>query len=127
LVPDAVLDRETDGIRQDAGGDCRDRGGAGSAAVRRRAALSVEFLSEPEFVAAVLPPPLEAVEEPRMRAMVGRWASNGVGDFSGGTIYVAARHEGIAGEYQLAQFIDGDVPLIYGRELFGEPKKLGAG
>jgi acetoacetate decarboxylase len=88
--------------------------------------LSVEFLSDPDFVAAVLPPPLEAVEQPRMRAMVGRWASNGVGDFKGGTIYVAAQHEGVVGEYQLAQFIDRDVPLIYGREMFGEPKKLGA-
>jgi hypothetical protein len=35
--------------------------------------LSVEFLVAPEFVAAVLPPPLEPVTEPRMRAMVGRW------------------------------------------------------
>ncbi len=88
--------------------------------------LSVEFLSDPDFVAAVLPPPLEAVEEPRMRAMVGRWQSNGVGDFKGGTIYVAARHEGVSGEYQLAQFMDRDVSVIYGRDLFGEPKKIGA-
>lgn len=88
--------------------------------------LSVEFLGDPDFVAAVLPPPLEALAEPRMRAMVGRWQSNGVGDFKGGTIYVAARHEGIVGEYQLAQFMDRDVSVIYGRDLFGEPKKVGA-
>jgi acetoacetate decarboxylase len=87
--------------------------------------LSVEFLSDPEFVAAVLPPPLEPPAEPRMRAMVGRWSSNSVGDFHGGTVYVAARHEGIAGEYQLSQFMDRDVPTIYGRDLFGEPKKVG--
>ncbi|HUB98745.1 MAG TPA: acetoacetate decarboxylase family protein [Solirubrobacterales bacterium] len=88
--------------------------------------LSVEFLSDPAFVAAVLPPPLEAVEQPRMRAMAGRWESNCVGDFHGGTIYVAARHQGIEGEYQLSQFIDRDVPTIFGRDLFGEPKKFGA-
>jgi acetoacetate decarboxylase len=58
--------------------------------------------------------------------MVGRWESNGVGDFAGGTIYVSARHEDVVGEYQLAQFIDGDAPTIYGRDLFGEPKKIGA-
>ena len=34
---------------------------------------------------------------PRVRAMVGRWQSNCVGDFYGGSIYVAARHEGDRG------------------------------
>ena len=47
--------------------------------------LSVEFLADPDFVATILPPPLEPVAEPRMRAMVGRWQSNCVGDFAGGT------------------------------------------
>ena len=31
---------------------------------------------------------------PRVSAMVGRWQSNCVGDFFGGAIYVAARHDG---------------------------------
>ena len=56
--------------------------------------------------------------------MVGRWQSNCVGDFYGGSIYVAARHEGIEGEYVLAMYMDNDVPTIYGRDLFGEPKKI---
>ena len=56
--------------------------------------------------------------------MVGRWQSNCVGDFYGGSIYVAARHEGIDGEYVLAMYMDNDVPTIYGRDLFGEPKKI---
>jgi acetoacetate decarboxylase len=86
--------------------------------------LSVEFLTDESVVAEVLPPPLEPSEAPAVRAMVGRWQSNCVGDFYGGSIYVAARHEGIEGEYVLAMFMDGDVPMIYGRDLFGEPKKL---
>ena len=56
--------------------------------------------------------------------MVGRWQSNCVGDFFGGSIYVAAKHEGIEGEYVLAMYMDNDIPMIYGRDLFGEPKKL---
>jgi acetoacetate decarboxylase len=88
--------------------------------------LSVDFLTDPEFVAEVLPPPLEAVEQPRMRAMVGRWESNCVGDFFGATIYVAARHDGIDGEYQLAQYMDRDAPTIFGRDVFGEPKRVAA-
>jgi acetoacetate decarboxylase len=86
--------------------------------------LSVDFLTEPEFAAAVVPPPLEPAQTPRVTAMIGRWQSNCVGDFHGGAIYVAARHGDVEGDYVLAMYMDGDVPTIYGRDLFGEPKKL---
>jgi acetoacetate decarboxylase len=86
--------------------------------------FSVEFLSDESVVAELLPPPLEPTETPAVRAMVGRWQSNCVGDFYGGSIYVAAQHEGIAGEYVLAMYMNSDVPTIYGRDLFGEPKKI---
>ena len=87
--------------------------------------LAVEFLSDPDFIAAVLPPPLEPLDEPRMRAMVGRWESNCCGDFAGGTVYIMVRYEGVEGDYNLSQFMDRDAPTIYGRDLFGEPKKVG--
>src|SRR6201999_2263598 len=86
--------------------------------------LSVEFLTDESVIAEVLPPPLEAADAPAVRAMVGRWQSNCVGDFYGGAIYVAAKHDGIDGEYVLAMYMDNDVPTIYGRDLFGEPKKI---
>jgi acetoacetate decarboxylase len=86
--------------------------------------LSVEFLSDPELLAAILPPPLEPVAAPRMRAMVGRWGSSCVGDFAGGTVYVTCSHDGLEGEYNLAQYMDGDAPTIFGRDFFGEPKKM---
>lgn len=86
--------------------------------------FSVEFLSDERVVAEVLPPPLEPTDTPAVRAMIGRWQSNCVGDFYGGSIYVAAQHEGVVGEYVLAMYMDNDVPTIYGRDLFGEPKKV---
>lgn len=86
--------------------------------------LSVEFATDESVVREVLPPPLEPGAAPSVRAMVGRWQSNCVGDFHGGAIYVAARHDGIDGEYVLAMYMDNDVPTIYGRDLFGEPKKI---
>ncbi len=86
--------------------------------------LTVEFLTDPEVVEHVLPPPLEPADTPSVTAMVGRWQSNCVGDFHGGAIYVAARHEGIDGAYVLAMYMDNDQPTIYGRDLFGEPKKI---
>ncbi len=86
--------------------------------------LSVEFLVDPEFVAEVLPPPLEPVAEPRMRAMVGRFASNCVGDFDGGCVYVTCTHDGLEGEYNVFQYMDTDQATIFGRDVFGEPKKM---
>ncbi|MGE0068331.1 MAG: acetoacetate decarboxylase family protein [Solirubrobacterales bacterium] len=86
--------------------------------------LSVEFLVDPGFVEEVLPPPLEPAEEPRMRAMVGRWQSNCVGDFAGGALYISVRHDGVAGDYNFFQYMDTDASIIYGRDVFGEPKKM---
>jgi acetoacetate decarboxylase len=85
--------------------------------------LSVEFLTRPEIVEAVLPPPLEPADEPRVTAMVGRWQSNCVGDFNGGAIYVSSRYEDIEGDYVLAMYMNSDQAIIFGRDLFGEPKK----
>jgi acetoacetate decarboxylase len=86
--------------------------------------LLVDFLTDASVVANILPPPLEPAEAPRITAMIGRWQSNCVGDFFGGAIYVAAHHDGIDGDYVLAMYMDNDAPTIYGRDLFGEPKKL---
>lgn len=85
--------------------------------------LSVEFLTRSETVEAILPPPLEPLDEPRVTAMVGRWQSNCVGDFNGGAIYVASRYGDIEGEYVLAMYMNSDHAIIFGRDLFGEPKK----
>jgi len=86
--------------------------------------LSVDFLTDEAVVREVLPPPLQPAGQPLVTAMVGRWQSNCVGDFAGGAIYVSARYDGVDGQYVLAMYMDGDVPTIYGRDLFGEPKKL---
>jgi acetoacetate decarboxylase len=88
--------------------------------------LSVDFLSEPQAVAHVLPPGLEPAETPRITVMTGRWRSNCVGDFAGGALYVAARHEGVEGDYVLAMYMDSDPAIAFGRDVFGEPKKLAA-
>ena len=85
--------------------------------------LSVEFLTHPETVAAILPPPLEPTDEPLVSAMVGRWQSNCVGDFDGGAIYVSARYGDIEAMYVQAMYMNSDQAIIFGRDVFGEPKK----
>lgn len=87
--------------------------------------LSVDFLTRPETVRAVLPAELEPADEPRITVQVSRWRSNCVGDFAASAVYVAARHGDVEGGYVLTMFMDSDVPLLFGRDLYGEPKKLG--
>ena len=86
--------------------------------------LSVDFLTDPGVVAHVLPPGLNPGRRPRVTAMVGRWRSTCVGDFAGGAIYVSARHGDVTGDYVLAMFMDSDAATIFGRDLYGEPKKI---
>src|SRR5262245_15127131 len=85
--------------------------------------LSVDFLTSPETASRLLPPPLEPAEEPLVSAMVGRWQSNCVGDYDGGAIYLSAQHDGVEAPYVLAMYMSTDQAIIFGRDVFGEPKK----
>ena len=85
--------------------------------------LSVSFLTDAAFARSVLPPGLELRGEPVMTASVGRWQSNCVADFDGGSLTIPARHGEHEAEYVLAMYMTSDHAIVYGRELFGEPKK----
>jgi acetoacetate decarboxylase len=86
--------------------------------------LSVEFLSDRESVARLLPPPLKPADRPLVVAGVGRWQGDATGDYSGGSVYLAAEHEGLQGLYALSMWMDTEAAVVFGRDVFGEPKKL---
>ena len=86
--------------------------------------LAVSVLIDPAEAARLLPPPLVPAEQPRVSVVIGRWRSNCVGDFGGGAVYVAARHGDVEADYVLTMFMDDDIPLLFGRDIYGEPKKL---
>lgn len=86
--------------------------------------LSVSVLIDPAEAARLLPPPLVPAAQPRVNVVVGRWRSNCVGDFGGGAIYVAAQYGDVEADYVLTMFMDDDIPLLFGRDIYGEPKKL---
>lgn len=89
-------------------------------------ALTLVYETSAAAVVDVLPDGLEPTAEPHVSAMVGRWRSNCVGDFMGATIGVAASHRGVSGTYMVSMFMDSDTPVLFGRDLFGEPKKCAA-
>ena len=58
--------------------------------------LTVTYLTRPELIRAVLPPPLEPADEPLVAVGVGTFGrSNCVGAFAGGWVDVRARYQGI--------------------------------
>jgi acetoacetate decarboxylase len=86
--------------------------------------LSVSYLTRPEIVREILPPPLEPASEPLVTVSVCTFGdSNCVGPFDGGVVDVLARYKGIEANHCLAMPMSTDVAIIFGRELFGEPKK----
>ena len=87
--------------------------------------LSVICSTDLAWLEEVIPAPL-VPDGDTVRFMVGRWQSNCVGNFTGGAVYLPARFNDVQGEYVLAMYMDTDTAILYGREVFGEPKKQAA-
>lgn len=87
--------------------------------------LSLAFLSDPAVIREILPPPLEPAPAPRVNIAVYEFAgSNCVGAFSGASVNIACQFNGEAGLYCLTMPMSTDTAVIFGRELYAEPKKL---
>ncbi|MEU8590648.1 acetoacetate decarboxylase family protein [Streptomyces sp. NPDC048664] len=80
--------------------------------------------SDPDAVAAVLPPPLKPTARPLVRATISTVSLPGY-PLGAGSFAVAAAHGGVEGWYPLVMPMTQERALIGGREVFGEPKKLG--
>jgi acetoacetate decarboxylase len=83
------------------------------------------YETDPDVIAAVLPPPLQSSDEPLVRVSIAT-VDIGAGrpPFGAGTFAVQARHEGTIGNYPLVMPMTTEQSVIGGRETFGEPKKL---
>ena len=87
--------------------------------------LVATYLTDPEVVAAVLPPPIEPGDEPLVKVADGHRRHPRRPTFGAGSFSVRARHEGTDGYYALLMPMTTEQSVIGGRETFGEPKKLG--
>jgi acetoacetate decarboxylase len=83
------------------------------------------YETDPELIAAVLPPPLEPPDEPIVRLTIASVdVGRGLPPFGAGTFAVMAKHEGTVGDYALVMPMTTEQSVIGGRETFGEPKKI---
>ncbi|MFJ6081695.1 acetoacetate decarboxylase family protein [Streptomyces sp. NPDC092369] len=80
--------------------------------------------SDPDAVAAVLPPPLKPTGQPLVRVNISKVQLPGY-PLGAGSFAVAAAHDGVEGWYPLVMPMTHERALTGGREVFGEPKKLG--
>lgn len=80
--------------------------------------------SDPDAVAAVLPPPLKPTARPLVRVTISKVDLPGH-PLGAGSFAVAASHDGVEGWYPLVMPMTHERALVGGREVFGEPKKLG--
>jgi acetoacetate decarboxylase len=89
--------------------------------------LEVAYFTDPDILAAALPPPLTPPDEPRVHARVTEIKLE-FGDYKHeervGYFAVDAKYEGVTGEYPMLMPIDLEPAVAISREKFGEPKKL---
>jgi acetoacetate decarboxylase len=87
--------------------------------------LVAVYETDPEVIAAVLPPPLTPIDEPLVRLTIATVdVGRGYPVFGAGTVAVMCRHEGVVGDYALVMPMTTEQSVVGGRETFGEPKKL---
>lgn len=98
---------------------------AGGAGPVWRDTLEGRYLSDRDAVAAVLPPPLEATEDPTVRVSISTGTNPDGSPFGEGRVTVQARHGSIVGEYPLLVVVDTEHALFDARERFGEPARRG--
>jgi acetoacetate decarboxylase len=89
--------------------------------------LVAVYETDPEVVAAVLPPPLAPLDEPLVRVTIATVdVGRGYPVFGAGTVAVLCRHDEVEGDYALVMPMTTEQSVVGGRETFGEPKKLAA-
>ena len=88
--------------------------------------LTAVYETDPDVLAAVLPPPLRPSDEPLAKITVATVdMGRGIPVFGAGTFAVRAVHDDQVGYYPLVMPMTTEQAVVGGRETYGEPKKLG--
>lgn len=83
------------------------------------------WLTKPEVVKRLLPPPLKPAGVPLASAFIGDYPSTSFGPaYNEAALFLMAEYDGIVGNYCLAMPVTGDMAMAGGRETFGFPKKI---
>ena len=87
--------------------------------------LTIFWETKPDIIAKLLPPPLKPAPQPLAYAFVAFYPSTNFGvTYKETALFIRATFNGEEGGYCLAMPVTSDMALIYGREIFGFPKKI---
>lgn len=88
-------------------------------------ALTAVWETDPEVIAAILPPPLAPIDgEPHVRCTITTVTMPVGPPFGAGWLGVRARHGDVVGEYPIFMPMTTEQSVVGGRENYGEPKKI---
>jgi acetoacetate decarboxylase len=87
-------------------------------------AVTAIWETDPEAIAAVLPPPLTPAPDPLVRLTITSVQMPGLPVFGAGWFGVAARHGDDEGEYPIFMPMTTEQSVLGGRDTYGEPKKI---
>ncbi|MEM2958978.1 MAG: acetoacetate decarboxylase family protein [Candidatus Jordarchaeaceae archaeon] len=83
------------------------------------------FLTTPEFIKKILPPPLQPPEIPLGLVYVANFPKTTLKQsYHEAAIFLDTLFEGKPGNYCLTMPVDNDMAMVQGRELVGFPKKM---
>lgn len=91
--------------------------------------LTIEYATDPELARALVPPPLTANDEGRLQMTFAKAIMRPAPDvqieIGAFTFGVHITYEGRPGLYPVTMVFDDELTVISGREMWGEPKKIG--
>ena len=88
--------------------------------------LYAAYLTDPDVVAKILPKPIKPAAEPLVLAYVADFPqTNFECSYREGAMLIRAVYGGQTGYYCIFMPVDDDMAVIYGREMYGYPKKMG--
>lgn len=88
--------------------------------------LGVSFLTQPDIVKRLLPPPLEPADTPRGLMFIGEYPETNLGPgYREAALFIGCKYNGEDGNYCLSMPIESEESRLYnGRDIFGYPKKM---
>jgi len=83
------------------------------------------WLTRPEIVEQLLPPPLKPGRLPIAAAFIAVYPRTSFGlPYNEAALFLSAQYDNISGSYCLAMPVTNDIAMAGGREIFGFPKKI---
>ncbi len=87
--------------------------------------MGVIYLTKPEVIAKLLPPPLEPADMPRVLIFIAQYPETNLGPgYREAALYLTCQYGGEEGTYCLSMPITAESRMHNGRDIFGLPKKM---